>query len=48
MFRGSSDDFCILIFILQEALGRLMGRENFERYGGPIWQLKFCESFKVN
>lgn len=33
---------------LQEAFVRLMGRENFERYGGPIWQLKFCESFKVN
>ena len=33
---------------LQEALVRLMGRENFERYGGPIWQLKFIESFKVN
>lgn len=32
---------------VEEALVRLMGRENFERYGGPIWQLKFCESFKV-
>lgn len=31
---------------VEEALVRLMGRENFERYGGPIWQLKFCESFK--
>lgn len=32
---------------LQQALVGLMGRANFERYGGPIWQLKFCESFKV-
>jgi len=33
---------------VEEAFVRLMGRENFERYGGPIWQLKFCESFKGN
>lgn len=32
--------------LVEGALVRLMGRENFERYGGPIWQLKFCESFK--
>lgn len=31
---------------VEDALVRLMGRENFEQYGGHIWQLKFCESFK--
>ena len=36
----------IFLYIFQDALVRLMGRENFEQYGGHIWQLKFCESFK--
>lgn len=31
---------------VEDALVRLMGRDNFEQYGGHIWQLKFCESFK--
>lgn len=55
--RGIGEDLLIKAYNIidtqqeddvEEALGRLMGRENFERYGGPIWQLKFCESFKVN
>ena len=36
----------IFLYIFQEALVRLMGRENFEQYGGHIWQLKFCDCFK--
>ncbi|KAJ7388822.1 Serine/threonine-protein kinase Nek4 [Desmophyllum pertusum] len=55
--RGIGEDLLIKAYniidthqedFVEEALVRLMGRENFERYGGPIWQLKFCESFKAN
>ena len=31
---------------VEEALVELMGRMKFEKYGGKIWQLKFCETFK--
>lgn len=28
---------------IEPLLVKLMGRKNFEIYGGKIWQLKFCE-----
>jgi NIMA (never in mitosis gene a)-related kinase len=31
---------------VERALVELMGRVKFEKYGGKIWQLKFCETFK--
>ena len=31
---------------VEHALVELMGRVKFEKYGGKIWQLKFCETFK--
>lgn len=33
---------------VEEALVRLMGRENFEKYGGTVWQLKFLEEYKMH
>ena len=33
---------------VERALVELMGRVKFEKYGGKIWQLKFCETFKRN
>lgn len=33
---------------VERALVQLMGRVKFEKYGGKIWQLKFCETFKRN
>lgn len=53
--RGIGEDLLIEAYsiidnqpedFVEDALVRLMGRENFEQYGGHIWQLKFCESFK--
>lgn len=55
--RGIGEDLLIRAYniidtqqedYVEEALVRLMGRENFERYGGPIWQLKFIEDFKIH
>jgi hypothetical protein len=31
---------------VERELVKLIGRVNFEKYGGKIWQLKFCETFK--
>ena len=31
---------------VERSLVKLVGREKFEKYGGKIWQLKFCETFK--
>lgn len=32
---------------VESALVELMGKQKFEDYGGQIWQLKFCEEFKL-
>jgi len=30
---------------VEKSLINLLGRSKFEEFGGPIWQLKFCEEF---